>query len=83
MGDALPDAHLYIEDEIAEGDRVTTRFTIHGTHQGELMGIPATGKQVNLGGIHIARVAGGKIVERWYESDMMGVMVQLGVIPPR
>ena len=82
MGAALPDAHLHIEDEIAEGDRVTTRFTIHGTHQGELMGIPATGRQVNFGGIHIARVAGGRIVERWYEFDMMGMMVQLGVVPP-
>ena len=82
MGAALPDAHLHIEDEIAEGDRVTTRFTIHGTHQGELMGIPATGRQVNFGSIHIARVAGGRIVERWYEFDMMGMMVQLGVVPP-
>ena len=78
---AFPDMHLHIEDEIAEGDRVTTRFTAHGTHQGELMGIPATGKEVNVGGINIARIAGGKIMERWEEFDTMGMMVQLGVVP--
>ena len=78
---AFPDLHLQIEDEITEGDRVTTRFTAHGTHQGELMGIPATGKEVTIGGINIARIAGSKIVERWEELDMMGMMVQLGVVP--
>ena len=82
MGAALPDAHLYIEDEIAEGDRVTTRFTFQGTHRGELMGISATGKTVNIGGIHIARVVNGKIVERWEEIDKMSMMVQIGAIAP-
>jgi steroid delta-isomerase-like uncharacterized protein len=79
---AFPDMHLHIEDEIAEGDQITIRFTGHGTHRGELMGIPATGKEVNFNGISIARIAGGKIVERWEEFDMMGMMVQLGVVPP-
>lgn len=78
---AFPDVHVHIEDEIAEGDRVTGRFTAHGTHQGELMGIPATGKEVNVTGIYILRLADGKIVERWEEADMMGLMQQLGVVP--
>ena len=78
---AFPDMHLHIEDEIAEGDKITIRFTGHGTHRGELMGIPATGKEVNFAGISIARIAGGKIMERWEEFDMMGMMVQLGVVP--
>jgi steroid delta-isomerase-like uncharacterized protein len=79
---AFPDMQLHIEDEIAEGDLVMTRFVAHGTHQGELMGIPATGKEVTVGGIHIARVAGGKVTDRWEEFDMLGMMVQLGVVPP-
>jgi steroid delta-isomerase-like uncharacterized protein len=78
---AFPDSELSIEQEIAEDDLVTTRFTARGTHQGELMGIPATGKKVTVSGIQIARVAGGKIVERWEQVDTMGMMVQLGVVP--
>ncbi len=78
----FPDVQFHIEDEIAEGDLVTTRFTGHGTHQGELMGIPATGKEATFSGINIARIAGGKVVERWEEFDMLSVMVQLGVVPP-
>jgi steroid delta-isomerase-like uncharacterized protein len=78
---AFPDMQLHIEDEIAEGDQITIRFTAHGTHRGELMGIPATGKEINIGGISMARIAGGKIMERWEEFDMMGMMQQLGVVP--
>jgi predicted ester cyclase len=78
---AFPDLHFHIEDEIADGDLLTTRWTAHGTHQGELMGIPATGKEATIGGINIARFAGGKIMERWEEFDMMGMMVQIGVVP--
>ena len=72
---------LHIEDEIAEGDKITIRFTAHGTHQGELMGIPATGKEINVGGISMMCIASGKIMERWEEFDMMGMMQQLGVVP--
>ncbi len=78
---AFPDIHFDLEHEIAEGDLVTTRFTGHGTHQGEIMGIPATGKEVAFSGIVILRFADGKIVERWEEFDVMGMMVQLGAIP--
>jgi predicted ester cyclase len=58
-----------------------TRFTFRGTHQGEFMGVPATGKVVTVTGIYISRIAGGKVVEDWSSSDMPGVMQQLGAIP--
>jgi steroid delta-isomerase-like uncharacterized protein len=82
MRAAFPDMHVHIDDEIAEGDRVVNRFTAHGTQKGEMMGIPATGKEVSVTGISIHRLAGGKIVERWEEWDAMSMMVQLGAIPP-
>ena len=78
---AFPDMHLTVEDIIAEGDEVTARFTIHGTHGGELMGIPPTGKQVTTTGIQIVRVADSRIVENWVNFDALGMLQQLGVIP--
>lgn len=62
---AFPDFHITIEDLIAEEDRVTARVTQQATHQGELMGIPPSGKQVTLLGIAIYRIENGKIVEAW------------------
>ena len=67
---------------IAEGDKVASRITAHGTHKGEFMGIPPTGKHTMQTGIDIVRIAGGKVVERWGEFDQLGLMQQLGVIPP-
>ena len=78
---AYPDASLTIEAQLAEGDYVTTRWTGRGTQQGELMGIPATGKQVTVSGITISRLAGGKIAEEWTAWDTLGMMQQLGAIP--
>jgi steroid delta-isomerase-like uncharacterized protein len=78
---AFPDIKVTIEDQIAEGDKVVTRWTATGTHTGELMGIPATGKQVTMKGIDITRFSGGKNVEDWGQFDQMGLMQQLGVIP--
>jgi steroid delta-isomerase-like uncharacterized protein len=78
---AFPDVKITIDDLVAEGDRVVSRWTATGTHNGELMGIPATGKQVTVTGIDISRYSGGKIVEHWGELDQMGMMQQLGVIP--
>ena len=78
---AFPDLTFTIEDQIAEGDRVVTRWTATGTHNGELMGIPATGKQVTVTGLDINRFSGGKSVEHWGQFDQMGMMQQLGVIP--
>ena len=78
---AFPDWHGTVDDIIAEGDTVVNRWTGHGTHLVELMGIPATGKPVTLTGITIFRVAGDKIVEEWTEMNQMSLMQQLGVIP--
>ncbi len=78
---AFPDVQLRVEDQVAEGDKVVTRFSSHGTHQGELMGIPATGKEINITGIGFHRVEGGQIVDGWTEFDRMGMMQQLGVVP--
>ena len=77
----FPDIHFDIEHLIAEGDLAMVRFTGHGTHQGEIMGIPATGREVAFSGVVILRFANGKMVERWEEFDMMGMMMQLGAIP--
>ncbi len=79
---AFPDFHSTLEDMFAEGDKVVQRFTARGTHKGEFMGIPPTGKQVTITGIGIHRITGGKIVEDWVNMDMLGMMVQLGVVPP-
>ncbi len=70
-----------VEDMIAEGDRVVSRLTFRGTHTGDLMGIPATGKSVMISEIIIDRLADGKIVESWRLFDQMAMMQQLGVIP--
>lgn len=77
---AFPDLHFTIEGQIAEGDRVVTRLTVRGTHKGDLMGIPPTGKSIAITGIAIDRVASGKIVEGWANFDEVGLMRQIGVI---
>ena len=78
---AFPDLHVSIEDVIGEGDRVVVRCTLHGTHQGEMMGMAPTGKQVAVTGIAIILIANGKLVEEWANTDTLGMMQQLGVIP--
>ena len=78
---ALPDMHITIEDMIAEGDRVVTRFTTRGTQQGAFGSIPPTGKRVAVTTIEITRVAGGKIVEDWGLDDRLGMLQQLGLLP--
>ncbi len=79
--DACPDLSHTVEDMIAEGDRVATRATDRGTQQGELMGIPPTGKPFTITGINIVRVAGGRIVEEWVVFDQLSMLQQLGVVP--
>ena len=78
---AFPDLHVTVEDLIAEGDKIVGRVTLTGTHQGELMGIPATGKKVSFSEILIVRISNGKAVEQWEVADTMSMMQQLGVIP--
>jgi steroid delta-isomerase-like uncharacterized protein len=79
---AFPDLRFTVEDIIAEGDKVVSRITAHGTHKGDFQGIPPTGKQTTQTGIDILRIAGGKVVERWGEFDNLGLMQQIGVVPP-
>lgn len=78
---AFPDIHENTEDVIAEGDRVAVRGYFTGTHNGEFMNIPATGKQIKVAYIATYRLENGKIVENWVQMDMLGMMQQLGVIP--
>ena len=79
---ACPDLEYTIDDLIAEGDRVVARFTVRGTHLGPLMGFAPTGKRLEVQGISIFRIAGGKIVEHWAVSDIAGLFVQLGAALP-
>ena len=78
---AFPDLHFTIEDMIAEGNKVVTRYTFSGTHQGEIMNVPATGKPVNINCIWIHRLADDRIVEGrdWGLVDMFGMLQQVGV----
>jgi steroid delta-isomerase-like uncharacterized protein len=79
---AFPDMNVTVEDVIAEGDKVVTRVTLRGTHQGETEEFgPPTGRQVELKGITISRIEGGKIVEDWDAYDNLSAMQQLGLAP--
>jgi steroid delta-isomerase-like uncharacterized protein len=78
---AFPDLRLTIEDEIAEGDRVATRWSAHGTHKAQLFGIPATGRQATVSGITISRIFDGRIAESWISWDTFGLLQQLGAVP--
>jgi predicted ester cyclase len=78
---AFPDLHVTLEDLIGEGDQVVWRWTMHGTHQGELFCLPATGKQATWTEIQIGRFAGGKLVEHWMSFDRLDLLQQLGLAP--
>jgi len=78
---AFPDVQFTIDEQIAEGDKVVTRWTARGTHKGELAGIPATGKSSTVTGVGIDRIVNGKIIESWGIFDQFGMLQQLGVIP--
>ena len=77
----MPDLRVVIEDMIAEGDKVATRYTLEGTHEGELFGVPPTGQQLSIKSISVERVSDGKIREHWRITDTLDMMQQLGVIP--
>jgi len=79
--EAFPDLTYTIEDQIAEGDKVATRFRARGTHLGELAGRAPTGKEVGVRGINMCRIEGGKIAEHWPHADILGMMCQLGFFP--
>jgi len=78
---AFPDAHFTIDDAFTNGQNEVTRWTVVGTHEGELAGIPRTGRRFSVTGISIARIVNGKITESWNNWDALGLMQQLGVVP--
>jgi steroid delta-isomerase-like uncharacterized protein len=77
---AFPDIHWVIEEMVAEGDKVFSRFTWHGTHRGEFFGVPGTGKQISVKGMVVDRVVASKMVESRILMDGLGMMRQLGVV---
>ena len=79
---AFPDMHWSIDETIAAGEKVVTRFTWTGTHKGEFLGIPATGRPVSVKGVVIDRIVGGKMTDSRILMDNLGMMQQLGVISP-
>jgi steroid delta-isomerase-like uncharacterized protein len=78
----MPDLRLRVEDVTADGDRVAARWSAHGTHTAEMFGIPPTGREIDIHGISFFRFADGRIAEDWVEENTLGVLQQLGVIPP-
>jgi steroid delta-isomerase-like uncharacterized protein len=78
----FPDLRWSIEDTIAEKDKVVACWTISGTHKGDYLGMPATNKKVSVEGITVHNVAGGKIMDSYSNWDVLGMMQQLGVVPP-
>lgn len=78
---AFPDIEIVPEYLLAEGDRVVDLVTVRGTHQGEFMGVPPSGKPIEMQEIHIARIVDGRIVERWTQFDIFGLLQQIGAIP--
>ena len=81
MISAFPDLVRTVEDIVAEGDKVVARWTAAGTHTGEFQGIPPSGNYARSSGITIFRIADGRIVEEWSESDLLGLLQQIGAIP--
>jgi steroid delta-isomerase-like uncharacterized protein len=79
---AFSELSLALEDIMAEGEKVTIRITLHGTHTGTFMGVPATGKRFAIGAIDVLRLVESKVVEHWGVMDTFGLMQQLGVVPP-
>ena len=77
-----PNPKLEFHELMTDGDLYCCRFTMSGVHQGSFLGVPATGRPYALGGITMMRFAAGAVIERWSCADMLGLMVQIGAIPP-
>src|SRR5919202_2904923 len=77
---AMPDLVIVIEDTIAESDKVAVRYTLEGTHEGELFGVPPTGRRLSIKSITVERVSEGRIREHWRVTDTLEMMQQLGVV---
>jgi steroid delta-isomerase-like uncharacterized protein len=81
VSDGMPGYSFEIHDQIAQGDLVVNRVTWRGVHTGDMAGVPATGRSVELTGINMFRVIDGQVVEQWAELDMLGLLQQIGAIP--
>jgi len=79
---AFEGLNVTIEDIVAEGDKVAARFTARGIHKGVFMGLPPTGKPITMTGIEIFRIENDMIAELWGEANLIGLMQQLGILPP-
>ena len=79
---AFENLNVTVEDMVAEGDRVAARFTARGIHKGPFMGLPPTGKPIVMTGMEIFRLENGRIAELWGEANLIGLMQQLGILPP-
>ena len=80
--EAFPDLRLTVQDIMAEGDRVAARVAFHGTHDGPFQGIPPTNRKVSFTSIEMNRMVDGKVAEHWVEIDVLGLLQQLGAVPP-
>jgi steroid delta-isomerase-like uncharacterized protein len=78
---AFPDIHYTVEDQIAEGDKVLSRWTIRATHRGELQGIPPTGKSFTISGMTVDQGRDGQFIQSWINWDMLSMLQQIGVVP--
>jgi len=81
LRDSFPNLQVTVEDQIAEGDKVATRWTARGTHEGQFQAVPATGRQMTMTGMTIFRIANARIIEGWTNADILGMLVQLRAIP--
>jgi predicted ester cyclase len=79
---AFPGCSLTLHETFSEGDRLVCRFTLAGRHDGPFLGVPATGRDITLPGMTILHFRDGRCVERWSCADMLGVLVQIGAVPP-
>jgi steroid delta-isomerase-like uncharacterized protein len=80
MHAAFPDLVVTVQDQVAEQDKVVTRWSAAGTHAGDFAGVPATGRRVTVTGIHIHRVQRGRLIEHWEELNLLGMLRQLGML---
>jgi steroid delta-isomerase-like uncharacterized protein len=79
---AIPDLHLTVQETIAQGDTVVVRVVVEGTHKGNLLGIPATGKHLRWDGVDLYKLANGKVTDDWAGDDYLAIMVQTGAFKP-
>ena len=78
---AFSDLHITLDDSIVEGDQLAFRWTMGAVHTGEYLGVPATGRHVEVRGIHIGRIENGQVVEEWSRGDDLGLLRQMGALP--